>query len=82
MNTGHMKTMNASQFKAECLRLLDVVGQTGEPIVILKRGRPVARVVSASVAGDKPWLALADSGRFVGDPFAPVLDEHEVEALT
>ena len=81
MNTGHMKTISASQFKAECLHLLDVVQQTGEPLVVLKRGKPVARVVRAAEAGDKPWLALAGSGRFLGDPFAPAVDEREVRAL-
>jgi prevent-host-death family protein len=76
-----MRTMSASQFKAECLHLLDVVGQTGNPITILKRGKPVARVVRASQDARKPWLALAGSGRFEGDPLAPALGEDEIEAL-
>ena len=37
-----METVNASDFKARCLALLDRVQETGERIVILKRGRPVA----------------------------------------
>lgn len=39
-----MKQITATQFKARCLRLLDEVAETGEPIVITKRGRPVARL--------------------------------------
>lgn len=39
-----MKTITASQFKARCLRLLDEVAETGEPLVITKHGRPVARL--------------------------------------
>jgi prevent-host-death family protein len=39
-----MKEITATRFKARCLRLLDEVAQTGEPLVITKRGRPVARV--------------------------------------
>jgi prevent-host-death family protein len=35
----------AGDFKARCLELLDEVGQTGEELVVTKRGRPVARVV-------------------------------------
>ena len=35
----------AARFKAECLALLDDVASTGQPIVVTKRGRPVARVV-------------------------------------
>jgi prevent-host-death family protein len=71
--------MNASVFKARCLRLLDEVSQTGEEIVILKRGRPVARLVPAR--DDKPWLALRGRGDFVGDPFASVVEESDIEVL-
>lgn len=35
----------ASRFKAKCLALLDEVARTKVPIVVTKRGRPVARVV-------------------------------------
>jgi prevent-host-death family protein len=78
MYTGYMK-ITASQFKARCLRLLDEVGRTGEELIILKRGRPVARVIPA---GDpKPWLSLRGRGEFVGDAVAPVIAEADVEAL-
>jgi len=40
-----MKTINATLFKAKCLALLDEVAETGEPLRILKRGRPVAELV-------------------------------------
>lgn len=78
MYTGHMK-ITASQFKARCLRLLDEVGRTGEELIILKRGRPVARVIPAGDA--KPWLSLRGRGEFVGDAVAPVIAEADVEAL-
>jgi prevent-host-death family protein len=39
-----MQQITATQFKARCLRLLDEVSETGEPLVITKRGRPVARL--------------------------------------
>jgi len=62
--------ITASAFKAQCLRLLDQVSQTGEELVILKRGRPVARVAAAR--DEKPWLALRGRGEMCGDPFDPV----------
>jgi len=34
-----------TQFKAQCLRLLDQVSKSGQPLVITKRGKPVARLV-------------------------------------
>jgi prevent-host-death family protein len=46
------KEITASQFKARCLRLLDEVSETGETLVVTKRGRPVARVVPALTPDD------------------------------
>jgi prevent-host-death family protein len=42
------RTVSASQFKAQCLAMLDEVAATGEEIVITKRGHAVARVVAAA----------------------------------
>jgi prevent-host-death family protein len=71
--------MTATEFKAKCLKLIDRVGESGEPIVISKHGRPVARLIPE---GDgKPWLKLRGRGTFSGDPFAPVVAEEEIEAL-
>ena len=78
MYGGHME-ISSSAFKAQCLRLLTQVSQTGEEIVILKRGRPVARVVAAR--DEKPWLALRGRGELCGDPFAPVIREADIEVL-
>ena len=40
-----MDTVKASEFKAKCLRLMDQVAHTGEPLVITKNGKPVATLV-------------------------------------
>ncbi|MGO8758104.1 MAG: type II toxin-antitoxin system Phd/YefM family antitoxin [Terracidiphilus sp.] len=45
-----MKTMAAGEFKAKCLKVMDEVAATGEPVLITKRGKPVARVVSPEEA--------------------------------
>jgi prevent-host-death family protein len=39
------RTIAASEFKAKCLALLDEVAEQRRPLVVTKRGRPVARVV-------------------------------------
>ena len=39
-----MRAIPAGRFKAQCLRLLDEVAETGETIVVTKRGKPVAKV--------------------------------------
>jgi prevent-host-death family protein len=71
----------AAEFKAKCLALIDRVRERGEPITITKRGRVVARLVPAGDEDDRPWSALRGRGRWTGDPFAPVVDEREIEVL-
>lgn len=43
------KEITATQFKARCLRLLDEVAETGEALVVTKRGKPVASVQPANL---------------------------------
>lgn len=40
-----MRSIPAARFKAQCLRLLDDVAETGETIIVTKRGKPVARLL-------------------------------------
>jgi prevent-host-death family protein len=81
MYTSHVE-VNATLFKAKCLSLIDHAQATGEAITITKRGRVVAKLVAASDASEKPWLALRDQPvAWHGDPFAPVISEDEIEAL-
>jgi len=40
-----MKIVAASEFKAKCLAIIDEVGKSGAPIVISKRGKPVAQLI-------------------------------------
>lgn len=69
-----MKTLQASEFKARCLAIIDEVARTGEIITITKRGKPLAQLmpVTARRAG-YPQHALKGSGRIVGDIVAPVV---------
>jgi prevent-host-death family protein len=39
-----MPTIQASEFKAKCLALMDEVARTGTPILITKNGKPVAEL--------------------------------------
>ncbi len=72
--------MPAAEFKAKCLSLLDRVHQRGESITITKRGRVVARLVPAGDTDDRPWMRLAGTVTWHGDPFAPVIDDIDIEA--
>ena len=37
--------INAAQFKAKCLKLIDEVAATRIPLIITKRGKPLAKLV-------------------------------------
>lgn len=69
-----MKTIGASEFKAKCLAILDEVNQTGEPVTILKRGKPVAQLLPpVPQSGVYPQYALRGTGEIVGDVILPPL---------
>ena len=73
------KTIPAGEFKAKCLRLLDEVAQGRAPLVITKRGKPVAKLVPID---DKPidiYGCMAGTGRILGDIVSP-LDDLEWDA--
>lgn len=57
--------MKASEFKATCLALLDDVAATGTPVVVTKRGKPVARLLPM-----EPPRSMEGSVRFLVDEAA------------
>ncbi len=63
------RAIPAGRFKAECLALLDEVAETGQSLIVTKRGRPVARV---SAAGRLKTGALKGVIRFTGDIVEPI----------
>ncbi len=76
-----MKSVTASQLKAKCLAIIDEVAATGEPVVITKRGRPVARLSPAAPAlGRYPQDTLFGTVEVLGDIVRPVLDAEVWEA--
>lgn len=76
-----MEHVNASDFKAHCLAILDRVQQTGETITILKRGKRVAQLVPYSPREEgSPQSTLAGTAKIQGDIVASVVHAHEWEA--
>jgi prevent-host-death family protein len=77
-----MRTVPAGEFKQTCLRLLDEVGESGEPIVITKRGKAVAQLVQVERAPGDDWRgALRGRGEIQGDLVAPAVAPGEWRAL-
>ncbi|MCY3811623.1 MAG: type II toxin-antitoxin system Phd/YefM family antitoxin [Gammaproteobacteria bacterium] len=76
-----METINASDFKARCLAILDRVRDTGEHVVILKRGRPVAELWPPTRSkAPFPQLELAGTVTVVGDIIGPAVPESDWES--
>ena len=69
------KTVSAGHFKAHCLALLEKVARTRQPLIVAKRGKPVAKVVPTEIGAPGDLLG---SVKFHGDIVAP-MDEWEVE---
>jgi prevent-host-death family protein len=76
-----MKTMPAGQFKARCLKVMDDVEATREPVVITKKGRPVAKLVPAGEPSDDFLGKLSSVMKIVGDITQPIEDPDAWEAL-
>lgn len=68
-----MKTIPAGQFKARCLTLMDDVRATREPVVITKRGKPVAKLVPADEVSRDFIGRLEGVVRILGDIESPVV---------
>ncbi|HEX3818734.1 MAG TPA: type II toxin-antitoxin system prevent-host-death family antitoxin [Candidatus Sulfotelmatobacter sp.] len=72
-----MKKIAAAVFKAQCLTLMEDVRSTREPIVITKRGKPVAKLVPIEGERDDFIGRLKGQFEIVGDLESP-LDPPEV----
>jgi prevent-host-death family protein len=72
-----------SKFKATCLALLDKVKRTGQPILVTKRGEPIALITSPpEPKRPATWLgSFRGKGQIVGDIVSPASDETQWEVL-
>ena len=78
-----MKTIAASELKARLLAVLDEVEQTGEVIVVTKRGREVARLIGPAHSAEvHPQDELRGTVTEVGDVLAPVSRPEDWAALS
>lgn len=78
-----MDTVNISTFKATCLARLDRVKRTGRPLLITRKGEPVAQVNPPPPAQPKAsWLGtMQTTGRIVGDIVSPATSDRDWEVL-
>lgn len=76
-----MKRMAAGEFKAHCLAVMEDVRMTREPVLITKRGRPVAKLVPTDRSSDDFIGRLEGVVKIVGDIESPVEPPENWEAL-
>ena len=71
-----------SKFKATCLERLERVRQTGRPLLVTKRGVPIAQIVPPPAPEPKEggFGVMAGTVRELGDVLAP-LEEADWEVL-
>ncbi|WP_081688564.1 type II toxin-antitoxin system Phd/YefM family antitoxin [Inquilinus limosus] len=76
------KTIGAAEFKAACLRVIDDMNRDQEPVVITKRGKPVAMLTPVREPGARRSIIGAMRGTVLrfDDPFGPAVDPDEWNA--
>lgn len=69
-------SIGAGDFKAKCLKLLDEVAETRQPLTITKHGKPVAKLIPIPAKKDLFGLMRSDN-YWEGDIISPLDDEWE-----
>jgi len=59
--------MPAGEFKAKCLRVMEDVRKYRTPVVITKKGKPVAKLVPADEPPKSIFGCMADEVQIIGD---------------
>jgi prevent-host-death family protein len=68
-----MKTISAERFEARCLTIIDELRRRRQPVVITKKGRPVAKLLPIEDRGYEVFGCLAGDLEIVGDLDASVV---------
>ncbi|WP_419603380.1 type II toxin-antitoxin system Phd/YefM family antitoxin [Thiolapillus sp.] len=76
--------INATEFKAKCLKLMDEVAKTHEPVIVTKRGKPIAKLVPVEPEEEKQpnyFGCMAGTIKITGDIMVPIEGEDWEAAL-
>ncbi|MFY9906051.1 MAG: type II toxin-antitoxin system Phd/YefM family antitoxin [Terriglobales bacterium] len=71
-----MKRIAAAEFKARCLALMEDVRSTREPLIITKRGKPVAKLVPVDSKKDD-WIGRLNGVMKIGGDIESPIDGWE-----
>jgi len=73
--------IKASEFKARCLKLMEQVAETREPLIITKNGKPIAQLGPVPAKSPRGILGLHPQGRVLDDIIGPAVAEDDWDAL-
>jgi len=76
-----VKKIAAGKFKAQCLKVMEQVRTTREPVLITKRGQPLAKLVPAEKLSDDFIGRLEGIFTIVGDIESPIVPLEDWDAL-
>jgi antitoxin (DNA-binding transcriptional repressor) of toxin-antitoxin stability system len=71
-----MKEVTLDEFQKDCLNILEAVNSSLEPMIVLKDGKPLAKIMPGVLADDI-FGFMAGRGEIVGDIVAPVWEEKD-----
>lgn len=73
--------INAAEFKAKCLKLIDTVATTHEPLVITKRGKPLVKLVPVEAESTaSQYGCMKGTVTFIGDILSPIDETWSAES--
>lgn len=77
-----METIPAGEFKSKCLGLIEEVHETGQPVIVTKRGVPVVMIIPyepVEVPKAKLFGILKDSITINGDIISPIDEKWDAD---
>ena len=76
-------TVTVTEFKAKCLNLIDQVHKYGQPVIITKHGKVIAKLVAEHPTKpiEEVRKKLAGSLKSYQDPVGPAISGEEIEVF-
>jgi antitoxin (DNA-binding transcriptional repressor) of toxin-antitoxin stability system len=62
-----MQQMPISEFKAHCLAVLEKVRRSGEPLLVTRFGKPVARIEAPEKPEAPDWIGCMEGSAVYGE---------------
>lgn len=77
-----MESMPISKFKATCLAVLERIRTTGQPLLVTRRGKPIAQILPPPPerSARSGFGSMKGTIRILSDIVEPVSSEEEWEA--